>query len=222
MAGGKMKALVWSEFTEPKDVYPNGIHGDIAEHLNASGNVEAKVVQLSDPDQGVSEADLEWADVLLWWGHQKHGEVTDETIARIVKAVREGGMGYFAIHSAHYSRGLIALLEDKCGLGGVGDGGAETVSVVATDHPIAKGIEDFVIPRVEYFIEPFTVPEPEAVIFKSTYEKTDGWFRSGCCWTVGKGRVFYFRPGHETYPIIRQPEVQKCIYNGALWAAKCT
>ena len=131
-------------------------------------------------------------------------------------------MGYFALHSAHYSRGLITLLGDKCGLGGVGDGGAETVSVVAPDHPIAKGVKDFVIPRVEYFIEPFTVPEPEAVVFRSTYEKTDGWFRTGCCWTVGKGRVFYFRPGHETYPIIRQPEVQKCIYNGALWAAKST
>ena len=219
---GKVKALVWSEFTEPKDVYPKGIHGDIAAHLNAGGEVEAKVVQLADPDQGVSDADLEWADVLLWWGHKHHGKVTDETIGRIVKAVKEGGMGYFAIHSAHYSRGLIALLEDKCGLGGVGDGGAETVSVVAPDHPIAKGVKDFVIPRVEYFIEPFTVPEPEAVVFRSTYEKTDGWFRTGCCWTVGKGRVFYFRPGHETYPIIRQPEVQKCIYNGALWAAKRT
>jgi len=217
---GKIKALVWSEFTEPKDVYPKGIHGEIASFLNSSGEVEAKVVQLADSDQGVSEADLEWADVLLWWGHQKHRDVTDETVGRIVKSVKEGGMGYFALHSAHYSRGLIALLGDGCGLGGVGDGGAETIKVAAPDHPIANGIEDFVIPQVEFFGEPFAVPEPEAVVFKSTYEKTDTWFRSGCCWTVGKGRVFYFRPGHETFPIMRQPEVQKCICNGTLWAAK--
>ena len=218
----KVKALVWSELTEPKDVYPDGINGAIAEHLNSTGDIEAKVVQLSDPDQGVSAADLEWADVLLWWGHQKHRDVTDETIARIEKAVKEDGMGYFAIHSAHYSRGLITLLEDKCGLGGVGDGGAETIKVVMPDHPIADGVKDFVVPQVEYFIEPFTVPEPEAVVMTSTFEKTDGWFRTLCCWTVGAGRVLYFRPGHETFPIIYQPEVQKVICNGALWGAKRT
>jgi len=223
MAEAKVKALVWSEFTEPKDVYPKGIHGDIAEYLNASGNVEAKVVQLSDPDQGVSQAMLDWADVLLWWGHQKHRDVTDETVQRIVKSVKEGGMGYFAMHSAHYSRGLIAILGTPCGLGSVGDGGAESISVVMPDHPIAKGVSDFVVPRTEYFGEPFGVPEPEAVVFKSTFEKGDNiWFRSGCCWTVGKGRVFYFRPGHETYPIMRQPEVQKVIYNATLWSAKRT
>lgn len=220
--GDKVKALVWSEFTEPKDVYPEGIHGAIAEHLNSTGKVEAKVVQLSDPDQGVSEADLEWADVLLWWGHQKHRDVTDETVGRIVKAVNEGGMGYFALHSAHYSRGLIELLGDGCGLGGVGDGGAETITVADPDHPIADGVTEFVIPRVEYFIEPFAVPEPEAVVLKSTFEKTDGWFRALCCWTVGDGRVLYFRPGHETFPIMRQPEVQKVILNGTLWGAKRT
>ena len=222
MAEGKVKALVWSEFTEPKDVYPEGIHGAIAKHLNSCGDVEAKTAQLSDPDQGVSEAALEWADVLLWWGHQKHRDVTDETVARIVKHTKEKGMGYFALHSAHYSRGLIALLGTPCGLGGVGDGGMETLSVVAPDHPIAKGVEDFTIPRVEFFGEEFTVPEPEAVILRSTYEKTDAWFRSACCWTVGEGRVVYFRPGHETYPIMRQPEVLKVIYNATLWGAKRT
>jgi len=219
----KVKALVWSELTEPKDVYPKGINGAIAEYLNAQGDVEAKVAQLSDPDQGVSEEALKWADVLLWWGHQKHGDVKDETVARIVKHVKEGGMGYFAIHSAHYSRGLIALLGTPCGLGSVGDGGAESISVVMPDHPIAKGVKDFVIPLTEFFGEPFTVPEPEAVVLRSTFEKGDNiWFRSGCCWTVGKGRVFYFRSGHETYPIMYQPEVQKVVYNGALWAAKRT
>ena len=92
MADGKVKALVWSEFTEPKDVYPEGIHGAIAKHLNSCGDVEAKTAQLADPDQGVSEAALEWADVLLWWGHQKHRDVTDETVARIVKHTKEKGM----------------------------------------------------------------------------------------------------------------------------------
>ena len=222
MVKGKVKALVWSEFTEPEDVYPKGIHGDIAEYLNSQRNVEAKTAQLGDPEQGVSEAALKWADVLIWWGHQKHRDVTDESVQRIVRRVKEEGMGYFAIHSAHYSRGLIALLGTRCGLGSVGDGGAESISVVAPDHPIAEGIKDFRIQRTEFFGEPFDVPEPEVVVFRSTFEKRDDvWFRSGCCWTVGKGRVFYFRPGHETYPIMRQPEVQKVIHNGTLWAAKC-
>jgi len=223
MAEGKVKALVWSEFTEPKDVYPDGIHGDIAKYLNSCGNVVAKTAQLDDPEQGVSEAALKWADVLLWWGHKRHGDVTDESVQRIVRRVKEEGMGYFAIHSAHYSRGLIAVLGTGCGLGSVGDGGAESISVVAPDHPIAKGIKDFTIPRTEFFGEPFDVPEPEAVVFRSTFENGDNvWFRSGCCWTVGEGRVFYFRSGHETFPIMRQPEVQKVVYNGALWAAKHT
>lgn len=223
MADRKVKALVWSEFTEPRDVYPKGIHGDIAEYLNAQKDVEAKTAQIEDPEQGISEERLQWADVLIWWGHRKHRDITDENVERIVRRVKEEGMGYFPIHSAHYSRGIIALLGTPCGFKGVGDGGAETISVVAPDHPIAQGIKDFTIPRTEYFWEPFQVPEPEAVVFRSTFEKGDNvWFRSGCCWTVGNGRVFYFRPGHETYPIMRQPEVQKVIYNGALWAAKRT
>jgi trehalose utilization protein len=223
MAEGKLKALVWSEFTEPKSVYPIGIHGDIAKYLNSCEDVEAKIAQIDDPEQGLSEAMLKWADVLLWWGHIRHREVTDESVQRIVKRVKEEGMGYFAIHSAHYSRGLIALLGTPCGLGSVGDGGVESITVVAPDHPVAKGIKDFKIPRTEFFGEPFGVPEPEAVVFRSTFEKGNNiWFRSGCCWTVGKGRVFYFRPGHETYPIMRQPEVQKVLYNAALWAAKRT
>ncbi|MBD3181446.1 trehalose utilization protein ThuA [Candidatus Poribacteria bacterium] len=219
----KVKALVWSEFTEPKDVYPVGIHGEIAKHLNAQSDVEAKTAQIEDPQQGVSEESLAWADVLLWWGHKRHRDITDENLARIVKHVKERGMGYFAIHSAHYSRGLIALLETGCGLGGVGNGGAETVSVVMPDHPIAEGVTDFVVPQTEYFTEPFDVPEPEAVVLRSTFETDDKlWFRSGSCWTVEEGRVFYFRPGHETFPIMRQPEVLKVVYNGTLWAAKRT
>jgi trehalose utilization protein len=223
MAEGKVKALVWSEFTEPESVYPKGIHGDIAEYLNSREDVEAKTAQIDDPEQGVSEAALKWADVLLWWGHKKHRDVTDENVQRIVRRVKEEGMGFIAIHSAHYSRALIALLGTKCGLGSVGDGGAESISVVAPDHPIAKGVKDFKIGRTESFGEPFAVPEPEVVVFRSTFEKGDNvWFRSGCCWTVGKGRVFYFRPGHETFPIMRQPDIQNVLYNAALWAAKRT
>ena len=224
MGKEKIKAIVWSEFTEPKDVYPKGIHGDLAEYLNSCGNVEAKTAQIDDPEQGVSEAALKWADVLLWWGHKKHKDVTDENVQRIVKRIKEEGMGFIAIHSAHYSRALIAVLGTSCGLGSVSnDGGSELVSVVAPDHPIAQGIKDFKVEQTESFGEPFDVPEPEIVVLRSDFEKGDNvWFRSGSCWTVEKGRVFYFRPGHETFPIMRQPEVQKVLYNATLWAAKRT
>ncbi|HIE30227.1 TPA: hypothetical protein EYP66_23440 [Candidatus Poribacteria bacterium] len=123
MANRKVKALVWSEFTEPKDVYPKGIHGDIAEYLNAREDVEAKTVQIADPEQGISEERLQWADVLVWWGHQKHRDITDENVERIKRRVREEGMGYFPIHSAHYSRGIIALLWQQRKTGAKGQDG---------------------------------------------------------------------------------------------------
>jgi len=111
----------------------------------------------------------------------------------------------------------------SCGLGSVGDGGAESISVVAPNHPIAKEIKDFKIPRTEYFGEPFDVPEPEAVVFRSTLRRAIiyGFVRDAAGQSV---RVAYsiLDRGHETFPIMRQPEVQKVIYNATLWSANRT
>ncbi len=214
-----LRILVWSEFTEPKEVYPQGIHGAIADYLRIIPGLEVKAAELSDPEQGLSEAVLGQTDALFWFGHIKHHEVSEEAALRIVKRVREGGMGFVPLHSSHFSKPFKALMGTDCGLGGWReDGKPEYVHVVSPDHPIAEGVVDFVVPQDEMYNEPFAVPPPETVVLESRWESGE-YLRSGCCWTCGKGRVFYFRPGHETFPVFRQPEVQRILRNAAYWAA---
>jgi len=218
----KVRALVWSERSEPEKVYPKGINGAVADALNATDDVVATVADINMPEQGLTEKALAGADVLLWWGHVKHGTVTDEFTNRVVRRVKEEGMGLIPIHSAHYSKPFKALMGTECGLGGWReDDKPERIHIVMPAHPIAKGIVDFVIPQTEMYSEPFAVPPPEVVVFESRFEGGE-YFRSGCCWTVGKGRVFYFRPGHETLKIMYQDEVKKILHNAVLWAARRT
>jgi len=215
-----IKVLSWSEMTEPKEVYPEGTNGAVAAALNECPGIEAKVSNINDPEQGLREADLATADVLFWWGHAKHGEVTEEHAARVVKHVTERGMGFVPLHSAHYSKPFRALMGTDCGLGGWReDGKPERIVVLVHDHPIAQGLRDFVVPEDEMYNEPFAVPEPETVVFYSYFEQGEE-FRSGCCWTRGKGRIFYFRPGHETYRVMDQPEIKRILCNAARWAAQ--
>jgi len=217
-----VRALVWSEWTEPKNVYPNGIHGAIAEALNACEGITASTAHLNEPEQGLSEARLASADVLFWFGHGKHGAVEDAYVERVVRRVTQDGMGFVPVHSAHYSKPFKALMGLECGLGGWReDDKSERVKVLLPDHPIAKGVADFVIPHDEMYSEPFAVPDPEAVVLYSYFEGGEE-FRSGCCWTRGKGRIFYFRPGHETCPVYFQPEVKVILCNAALWTAHRT
>jgi len=221
-----IRVIVWSEFTEPKNVYPGGIHGEIASYLNTDPNIIAKTAQLSDEDCGVSEAILAETDVLFWWGHEKHEAVEDDVVQRIVRRVREEGMGFVSLHSSQGAKPFISLMGTSCKLGCSRDSGEpERIRVVAPSHPIAKGIKDFVISKTEMYGEPFDVPEPEEVIFESTFEDNPLYAPTtfhfcGCTWTVGKGRVFYFRPGHETFPIYRNKNVQRILLNAAYWAGK--
>jgi len=206
--------------SEPANVYPNGINGALAEHLNTCQGITAKTAQIGDPDQGVPEDALAETDVLLWFGHVKHGDVTDETVARVVKHVKERGMGYLALHSSHFAKPLKALLGTACSFRAyVHDGKPGRILVAAPDHPIAKGVADFVIPNEEWYGEPFEVPTPEAIVIAGVYNDDTELTRDGLVWTVEKGRVFYFRPGHETYPIFVMPQVQKIVENGVRWLA---
>lgn len=221
-----LRVLCWSEVTEPANVYPKGIHGTVAETLNKLPNVKATVASLNDPEQGVSDSVLAETDVVTWFGHQKHNQVRDDRVDAIVRRINEG-MGFFALHSSHYSKVLKKALKCTGDLGGdiVGEGGAETVYVVNPAHPIAKGVTDFVIPEEEFYDEPFGIPEPHQLVFFSVFERKGKKnnirkFRSGACWEVGKGRFFYFRPGHETYPTWHQAEVQKIVQNGTLWCGR--
>jgi trehalose utilization protein len=218
---GKIQVLAWSELTEPKNIYPKGINGVIADHLNTTTNIAAKTATLTDAEQGVSEATLAETDVLVWFGHVKHGAVTDESVARIVKHVRERGMGFLALHSTHFAKPYKALMGTPCAWRTyVEDGKPAKILVADPQHPIAKGVEPFTIPREEWYGEPYEVPPPDAVVFAGVYTDNREIARDGLTWTVGKGRVFYWRPGHETYPIFHMPEVLRIMENATRWCAK--
>jgi trehalose utilization protein len=212
-----IRVLCWAEGTAPTSVYPNDISGAVADALRAAGGFEVRTASLADADQGLSDAALGATDVLFWWGHVRHREVRDERVEAILKRVREGGMGFVALHSSHYSKPFKRLIEDSGDLGGVGIVDApEQIIVKAPSHPIAKGIRDFEIPREEFYNEPFGIPTPDVLVFESRW-RTGQRFRSGPVWKRGNGRLFYFRPGHETFPAYFQPEVKAILVNAARW-----
>jgi trehalose utilization protein len=222
-AESKRRVLVWSEGTAPKNVYPNDINGAVAEGLQSLPGWEVVTAALADPDQGVSEESLKKTDVLIWWGHQRHGQVKDELVKRIVQRVKEEGMGFIALHSSHFSKPLKQLLGTPCSFSEyVCDGSSVKVIVQEKNHPIAQGISDFSLDKTERYGEPYQVPEPAAVVFDGLYSRPDGSTeksRQGLTWTVGKGKVFYFQPGHETYPHFFDENVRKIMRNAVVWAA---
>ena len=228
-----LRVLCWSERTEPAAVYPNGGNAVVAEFLNQHPGIHAEVASLNDPDQGLSQERLENIDVLTWWGHQKHALVDDGLVKRVVARINEGKLGFVALHSSHYSKILKTALNTSGNLGmgkpgseQVGrDGGTETVYVIDQLHPVAKGVSDFVIPKEEFYNEPFGIPEPHALVFFSVFgaKGPNGElrkFRSGCAWNVGQGRFFYFRPGHEEYPTYHNENVQKVVTNAVMWVGR--
>ncbi len=222
-AGGRRRVVVWSEGTAPKNVYPDDINTAVAEGLKSLDGWEVIKASLSDPDQGVSEERLNGTDVLIWWGHQKHGDVKDELVDRIVRRVKEGNMGFIALHSSHFCKPFRRLMGTRCSWREyVADGTSVKIIVKAPDHPIAKGVKDFELPKIERYGEPFLVPEPETVVLDGIYTKPNGQTepgRMGLCWTVVHGRVFYFTPGHETYGDFFRPEVRQVLRNAVEWTA---
>ncbi len=215
------RVLVWSEGTAPRSVYPHDINTAVAEGLKPLQGWEVVTATLSDPGQGVPEDSLGKTSVLIWWGHQKHNDVNDENVARIVRRVKEDGMGLIALHSSHYAKALKKLLGTPCGWkGGYYEDGSKVKLIVKDKHPIVRDISDFTLPKTERYTEPFEVPEPEAVPLDGLYTLADGkteQSRQGLVWTVGKGKVFYFQPGHETYPIFFDENVRKVMRNAVEW-----
>jgi trehalose utilization protein len=219
----KRRVLVWSEGSAPKNVYPKDINTAVAEGLKPLKDWEIVTASLSDPEQGVSQESLQKTDVLMWWGHIHHGKVKDELVERIARRVKEDGMGFIALHSSHYSKALKKVLGTACGFSAyVCDGSSVKVIVKEPSHPIAQGIKDFTLANTERYSEPFEVPPPEAVVFDGLYGRPDGSTeasRQGLVWTVGKGKVFYFQPGHETYPHFFDENVRHILRNAVVWAA---
>jgi len=217
------RVVVWGEFrhekTDPRvaAIYPLGIHGTIAAFLRRDPDLEVSTAWLDQPDHGLGGDILEKSDVLLWWGHIAHGEVSDEVVQRIHRRVLEG-MGLVVLHSGHYSKIFKSLMGTTCSLKWRESTDKERIWNIAPHHPITRGIgEYFEIPAEEMYGEPFGIPSPDELIFISWFTGGEV-FRSGATWQRGNGRVFYFRPGHETYPAYHQAEVQKVISNAVRWA----
>ncbi len=275
--------LVWDE-RQPRqaEAYDNFLGNEIAARLKATADdLELRSVALDDPEQGLSAGNLEWADVIVWWGHARHSDVTAERAQRVVEYIRRGDLDLIALHSAHWARPFVEAMnwrsiEDgrkylekhaqgkKLTIESVNpprertvpthgsvltpayfgykkgpnafhgiihlpwccfpdyrpDGKPSTITVKAANHPIAKGLPaTFEVKQTEMYNEPFHIPEPDEVIFEETWKLGER-FRSGMVWNIGKGKVFYYRPGHETYPVFKQPEVIKTIENACRWLGK--
>jgi trehalose utilization protein len=216
-----VRVLIWNEHrheeTDPAvaSIYPDGIHAALASGL-AGDDLEVTTGTLDEPDQGLRQ--LDEADVLVWWGHAAHDEVLDINVDRIQARVLEG-MGLVALHSAHYSKIFRRLMGTRCSLKWREGDDHERLWVVAPDHPIADGLgEYFEIEREEMYGEYFDIPTPERIVFIGWFTGGEV-FRSGVTYTRGRGRIFYFQPGHETYPTYHHPQVQLVIRNAIRWAA---
>lgn len=217
-----VRVRVWSEHTAKRAVYPNDINGAVADILRPDPELSVTTAELVDDGDGVPEEALAETDVLVWWGHLLHRNVSDEAVERIVAHVKERGMGFLALHSSHMCKPFTALIGDDGRLGGVArDGGEERITVKAPDHPVAKGVEDFVIDKEESYDEEFGCGKPDTDVFYSVFGNGQE-FRSGLAYTIGNGRVFYFRPGHEEYLTFDHPSVRKVISNAVYWTAKRT
>jgi len=218
-----IRVTIWNEFVHERStpavakIYPQGIHEAIRAFLSTDSEISVTTATLDEPEHGLTVERLANTDVLLWWGHAKHDEVSDEVVARVHARVNTG-MGIVVLHSGHYSKIFKRLMGTTCAFRWREAGERERVWIVNPAHEIAAGLaESFVIPQSEMYGEPFTIPEPDEVVFISWFEGGDV-LRSGCCWTRGAGRVFYFSPGHELYPIYHQPEVLRVIRNAVHWA----
>lgn len=219
----KIRVTVWNEFVHEREnphvaqIYPEGIHAVLAKALRQHGDLEVRTSTLQDPNQGLGSDVLDNTDVLTYWGHAAHDDIREETVSRIQKRVLDG-MGLVVLHSGHWSKIFKRLLGTTCALRYREAGERERVWNVNPGHPIAEGIGDYIeLPESEMYGEPFGIPMPDEQVFISWFQGGEI-FRGGSCWTRGSGRIFYFSPGHESYPIYHNPQIQRVICNGVRWA----
>lgn len=277
-AADPVRVVVWDE-RQPsqKQVYENFLGNEIAAYLRAQPGLDVRSQALDDPEQGLSPETLDFAQVLIWWGHVRHQEVAAAKVQDIVSRIQQGRLSLVALHSAHWSLPFVEAMNERTkadarrrypdppngppvefefvpspgrfqptadslrtpayyalrrGGGALkvrvdlpnccfpsyrGDGKPSHMRVLLPDHPLAAGLpREFDIPHTEMYSDPFHVPEPDEVVFEERWDAGER-FRSGSVWRLGKGRVVYFRPGHETFPVYKQPETLKILENAARW-----
>ncbi len=236
----EINVLVWDEQQDRQvksGAYKNYLGNAIAEFLSKVPGLRVTSANINEPEQGLTAERIGAADVILWWGHVRHGDVDDSKVESIVAKVKRGQAAFVALHSAHYSKPFKRLLGTRCGFAYVdsnrGRGYRERLVITNPHHAITRGLSGFEIPRTEIYAEPFEVPYPDKVLVYG-YWDTGHSFPDVCYWSVGPsgvaslakqrvrqpGKVVYFRPGHETFPIFHQPEVQQLLKRVVLWAGQ--
>ncbi len=221
-----IRVTIWNEFRHEKDnetirgIYPDGIHSTIGEAVKQrlGDAVDINYATLDEPEHGLTQDVVDHTDVMLWWGHAAHHEVADEIVERVHLRVLTG-MGLMVLHSGHYSKIFKRLMGTDCGLSWREAAELERIWCVNPGHPITNGLGSYIeLDHSEMYGELFDIPTPDELIYISWYEGGEV-FRTGCTWTRGKGRVFYFGPGHETFPIYHNSDIQQVITNGVQWLA---
>lgn len=216
-----IRVTVWNEFRHEKEseevraVYPQGIHTAIGEGLGEGFAVQCAT--LDEEEHGLTEARLNDTDVLIWWGHKAHGDVQDAIVERVQKRVLQG-MGLIVLHSGHFSKIFKKLMGTSCDLKWREADDKERLWVTSPSHPIVEGIGEYIeLPAEEMYGEHFDIPEPDELVMVSWFEGGEV-FRSGCTFLRGQGKIFYFRPGHETYPTYYNEQIRLVIRNAVRWA----
>ncbi len=217
-----LRVMVWCEGTAPGSVYPDDIDGALSDQLSRTADLQVNRARLTDAASGLSDVALDQTDVLVWWGRLRHEDVPDDRATAVVSRVREGRLGFVALYASCGSKPFRQLMSMPCEPGSWReDGRPEYVAIKAPDHPIARGISPFTIPKTDMYSEPFAVPEPETVVFVSSWERGET-LRSGLTWTIGKGRVVYLRTGPESYPVLFHPSIRQVITNTVFWTGRRT
>lgn len=226
-----IRVTVWNEYFHEQEeekirkVYPNGIHSVIAEFLGTNDDIEVKTATLCDDNMqvkenaGITDELLANTDVMLWWGHVKHGDVPDDIALKVKEAVL-GGMGIIFLHSAHHSKPFKLLMGTTCNLGWRESNDKERLWILDHNHPIMEGLNDRFIElsAEETYSEPFGIPDPDKLLMVGWFNGGEV-FRSACIWHRENGKVFYFQPGHESFPTFYDKNVQTIITNAVRWAA---
>lgn len=224
-----IRVTVWNENVHEKqegikermaEFHPNGLHNTVADIVKELGDeVEVRTATLDQPEQGLPEEVLNTTDVLIWWGHAAHDQVDDALVERIHDRVLKG-MGLIVLHSGHLSKILRRTLGTSCTLRWRDDT-YERIFCTDPGHPIAQGIPaNFELGIEECYGEYFDIAKPDSVIFEGWFDIGEV-FRSGCTWTRGYGKIFYFQPGHETNGSFQNQYVRKIIQNAVKWAVPC-
>jgi trehalose utilization protein len=219
-----IRVTVWSEYRHEKknpavaEIYPQGMHEQIASHLRKNDALQVVTAILDEPEHGLTEERVRETDVMIWWGHLAHDELQDLIVERVYHRVM-AGMGLIVLHSGHFSKVFRKLMGTSCNLRWRVGEDREILWVTRPHHPILAGIDDhFVLPREEMYGEYFDIPEPTETLLISSFSGGEV-FRSGCTWSRGAGRIFFFRPGHETFPTYYDANVLRIIENAVKWTA---